>query len=81
MRSVAHERLEFYLRDVTRGMRVSEEFQEVITVASKTEYSVHLVFRLCFHSGITMNVDKEELWLALFSKFASLERTRRIFCE
>ena len=42
----------------------SEEFPCEITVASKTEYSVHLVFGLCFHSSTTMNVDHEELWLS-----------------
>ena len=38
----------------------------MITVASKTEYSVQLVIGLCFHSCTTINVDHEEFWLALF---------------
>ena len=44
-----------------------KSFQEVITVASKTEYSVQLVFGLCFHSSTAKNVDHEEFWLAFLA--------------
>ena len=79
--------LEFYQQDVTDGMRslwkllvlvASKSFQEVITVASKTENTVQLVIGLCFRSSAVKDVDHEALWLALFTRFACLECTRRL---